>query len=135
MMNVSVAGPPLLTTQKYFPTRTSPSTLSLFHVFGQLYQIRAYGCSTRDIAEALVPWPGFRHTVHGIVFGQLSQFLQFCRVWSGPHRIIRTLFFSLMKPGKNSCPGSSPHEEHDVKASDSDVHVQHKIRMILKPTN
>ena len=34
-----------------------------------------------------------------------------------------------------SCPGASAHEEHDVKTSASDVHVQHKIWMLPKPTN
>ena len=32
-------------------------------------------------------------------------------------------------------PGASPHEEHDVKTSASDVHVQHKIWMLPRPTN
>ena len=39
-----------------------------------------------------------------------------------------------MKP-KESCPGDSPYEEHDVKSSASDVNVQHKIWMLPQPTN
>ena len=33
------------------------------------------------------------------------------------------------------CPGSSPHEEHYVKMSASEVHVQRKIWMFPQPTN
>ena len=36
--------------------------------------------------------------------------------------------------GKNFL-GASPHEEHDTKTSESDVHVQHKTWMLPQPTN
>ena len=74
MMNVSVAGLPLLTTQKYYPTTTTPSTVSLCHVFDHLSLMRAEGCSIRAIDEALDPWPGRRRTFHGIVFRRFSRF-------------------------------------------------------------
>ena len=32
-------------------------------------------------------------------------------------------------------PVASPHEEHYVKTSESDVHIQHKIWTLTQPTN
>ena len=55
-------------------------------------------------------------------------FLRFCGVWSDPRQIIRTLFFYEKKQKK--IPGASPHEEHGVKTSASNVHVQQKIWML-----
>ena len=61
------------------------------------------------------------------------QFSRFCGVWSGPRRMIRNLAF-INETGI-FFPGTSPHEEHDVKTSASDVHAQHKIWMLPQPTN
>ena len=92
-MNTSVAGIPLLTTRKYCPTRTSPSTLSLCHVFSHLYLARTEGYSIRVIAEALA---------HGRVGGAwfvALRFVNFCNLCDYAEygvaliRIIRTLFF------------------------------------------
>ena len=47
---------PLLTTQKSFPTGTSPSTLSLCQFFGHLSLTRAEGYSISGIIEALALW-------------------------------------------------------------------------------
>ena len=99
MMNAPVSGLPLLATRKYFATCTSPSTLSLCHVFVHFSLIRVEGCSIWVISVDLSPFPGSRRTVSGIVFCQFSQFFRFCGVWSGPSRIIRTILFLWMKPG------------------------------------
>ena len=37
--------------------------------------------------------------------------------------------------GYKGFPGATPHEEHDVKTSASDVHVQYKIWMLPLPTD
>ena len=134
MMNALVAEPPLLTTRKYCPTTTSPSTLYLCHVLGHFYLMSEEGCSILAIAEALATWPGRRRTVCGIVFRPSPRFLRFCRVWSGPRWIIRTLLFLRMNTEKKFL-GISSHEEHDVKTSASDVYVQYKIWMLSQPTN
>ena len=68
-MNALVDGLPLLTSQKYFPTTISPSTLFICHVFCQLYLMREEWCSTQAISEA---WP------HGRVGG--AQLVALCFV-------------------------------------------------------
>ena len=74
MMKASVAGLPLLTTLKYFLSSTTPTTLSLGHVFIHFYLMKAEGCSIRSIAKALYPWLGWKSMVCGIVFCQFSTF-------------------------------------------------------------
>ena len=75
MMNASVAGLPLLTTQKSCPTSTRPSNLSLYHFFAHLSLIRLEGCNIWSISDFLDPWPGRRRTVRSIVF---CHFRNFC---------------------------------------------------------
>ena len=133
-MNASVSGLPLLTTQKHYPTSTIPYNLSLCHVFVQFYLMRAEWCSIQDIDDDLSPCTGRRRTVRGIMFCRFSQFSQFCGVWSGPRRIIRTFLFLWTKP-ELFCPGASSHEKHDVKTSASNVHVQHNIFILPQPNN
>ena len=41
----------------------------------------------------------------------------------------------LMNETRNVFPGDSHHEEHDVKTSGSDAHVQHEIWMLPRPNN
>ena len=47
-----------------------------------------------------------------------------------PNLYYQNSFVFMNETGK-SFPGASPHEEHDVKTSVSDLHAQHKIWMLL----
>ena len=134
IMNVLVTGISLITTQKDFPTRTIPYILYICYVFWHLSLMRAEGCSIQEIAEALAPWPGRRRTVREILFRQFSQFLRFYGVWSDLRRIIRTILFLLMKPGKKlpRCLYSWRIWFESISVWQN---VLHKILMILQPTN
>ena len=100
MMVVLVAGLPLLTTRKYFPTSTSPSTLYFCDFLGHLYLIRTEGCSIWAVYDALDPCSVRRRKVCGILFCWFSQFSRLCGVLSGPSRIIITLLFLWINPDK-----------------------------------
>ena len=78
-MNTSVAGHPRLTTQHYWRNSTSPSILSIFHVFGYVSLMRALGWIIRSINDAFAPAPGQRLAACGISFCDLCHFCDFAK--------------------------------------------------------
>ena len=125
---------PLLTTRKKSlqvpPPPTSPSYMCLATCHwwgrrcaasGQLLRLCPHGQvrGARFVAFCFVGFCKFRDSAeYGVARARLSELSCFYE-WNQT----------------KSFPGAYPHEEHDVKMSASDVHVQNKIWMLPQPTN
>ena len=75
----------------------------------------------------------------GAWFVALS-FIQFCNSrdsaeYGVAHARLSELSCFYERNQKKRFPAASPHKEHGVKTSASDVHVQHEIWMLPQPTN
>ena len=132
--NTFIDGLPRLTSHFSWSTRTIPSNLSFWNLFGNLPLTRSEGKIIREVTDAFDPYPGWSCATSGIAFHIFCDFCDFakyqvaCAGWS-------ELSCILDLNQTKSCPDSSIHEEYPCQTAVSDLDIQHELGKTAWTTN